>query len=258
LLKNDRKRGAPPLMRPEQFARVVGTAGNAPRWAGVWRVLWPFFALWMAAGYLLRAAWPHPSMSAPAIGACFLGLAGVLAWLVTRGRERLASFLKGAQGEEWVARTLGFLPHGYHVYHGLQMHPSRLNVMVDYDHVVVGPTGIFLIETKHWHGPITVRSGKILYNDSEPDRPPLEQVRRAASQLRKELAVTVHHGVDVQPVLCFVDGQLPDGRIGVGGISVCTHHTLMDVLQEQPDHLLPQEIIKQTVYVLDQRVNAVP
>lgn len=237
---------------PEQFARVAGSPGEAPRIAGLMWVLWPFFFLALAAGYLIRAAWPFPTLGNTEIGAGFLALAGVLAWSVTLGRQRLESFLKGARGEESVARALSFLPAAYRVFHGLPSADRRLGGS-DYDHVVVGPTGIFLIETKSWNGRISVRDGRVLYDGKEPDRAPLEQVKAAAGALRKELREQAHQDLDVHPILCFAQGYVQDGRIGASGVLICTAHTLCDVLQEQTYASLPRALQEQTAYHLAQR-----
>jgi len=69
------------------------------------------------------------------------------------------SFLIGARGEEEVIRALSFLPDSYHVLNDVNLHFDRAIYWKKYrqyvkncqiDHVVVGPTGIFLLETKNW------------------------------------------------------------------------------------------------------------
>ncbi len=242
--------------RPEHFAKVSGSPGAAPRMTGLLRLLAPLFLLCFVAGYLARAAWHWPPMQAPVIGAAFLFMAGVLAVMVTRGRERLESFLKGARGEEWVARTLAFLPATYRVYHGLRMPPSGMRKGTDYDHVVIGPTGLFLIETKNWSGRISIRDGMILYNGEIPDRPPLEQVKTAAQALRRELREVVHRGIEVQPVLCFAEGYLPDGQTGAAGVLICTSHTLVDALLDPTDTPVSRGILDQVAHHLEQQLVA--
>ena len=68
----------------------------------------------------------------------------LLAW----GDRRLGNFLKGAKGEEWVARELSFLDSNYTVFNGLRLGSGKYNL----DHVIVGPSGIFVVETKNWKG----------------------------------------------------------------------------------------------------------
>lgn len=251
-------RGEPERIIPartvfHQYARVTGSPGEAPRVAGLLRIIWPFILLIFAWGYLFRAAWPTPDLNTTMIGGAFLALAGVLAWSVTIGRRRLDSFLKGAKGEEWVARTLSFLPTGFHVYHGITAPSSLFGQAADYDHVVVGPTGVFLVETKNWTGRIDVRDGRILYNGEEPDRPPLDQVKNAAAELRGELRDAVYPQLEVQPVLCFAEGAVPSGCTGAAGVMICSSYTLNDLLQEKPDVPLPKDVQDAIVYYLDQR-----
>lgn len=69
------------------------------------------------------------------------------------------SFLIGAHGEEQVITHLSRLPDDYHIVNDVNLHFNRAihwkkgdeyirNCQID--HVVVGPTGIFLLETKNW------------------------------------------------------------------------------------------------------------
>jgi hypothetical protein len=69
------------------------------------------------------------------------------------------TFLIGAQGEEAVINALSRLPDEYHVLNDINLHFHRAihwREMNEYikncqiDHLVVGPTGIFLLETKNW------------------------------------------------------------------------------------------------------------
>lgn len=65
----------------------------------------------------------------------------------------------GAQGEEQVARQLSRLPDDYTVIHNYNLEFSRplydrrnddRIYSVQVDHLVIGPTGLYVIETKHW------------------------------------------------------------------------------------------------------------
>jgi hypothetical protein len=69
------------------------------------------------------------------------------------------SFLIGADGEEFVISVLSELPDEYHVVNDVNLHFNRAihwkerheyikNCQID--HIIVGPTGIFLVETKNW------------------------------------------------------------------------------------------------------------
>jgi hypothetical protein len=81
---------------------------------------------------------------------------------ITRSFEFLKnneSFLIGADGEEYVIRNLSELPDAYHVINDVNLHfrkAIRWREENEYikncqiDHLVVGPTGLFLVETKNW------------------------------------------------------------------------------------------------------------
>lgn len=54
----------------------------------------------------------------------------------------------GAEGEEAVTRALQKLDSSFRVFHDIVLPGERQNI----DHVVVGPAGTFVIETKNLHG----------------------------------------------------------------------------------------------------------
>lgn len=93
-------------------------------------------------------------MSAVGVALALLAVFLVFIW----SERRLTRFILGARGEEVVARVLARLPEGYEVYHSAWLGRGR---RLDIDHVVVGPTGLFLVETKNWAGPIWVEDGQL-------------------------------------------------------------------------------------------------
>ena len=69
------------------------------------------------------------------------------------------SFLQGAKGEELVIKELSKLPDTYYVFNEYKfklpksVYSKSTNSYVrscKIDHLVIGPTGIFIIETKNW------------------------------------------------------------------------------------------------------------
>ena len=69
------------------------------------------------------------------------------------------SFFAGAYGEENVIRILSGLPDEYHVLNDVNLRFQKTIYWKKYreyirtcqiDHVVIGPTGLFLLETKNW------------------------------------------------------------------------------------------------------------
>jgi hypothetical protein len=212
-------------------ARIHGSPGERPRLAGLFRAIGPIFIVIAVAGALVHAALPFPPIGSATAGVLFLVLAAALAVAVATSRRRLESYLKGARGEEYVAHELSFLPAGYDVFHGLaRSSDSIMGREGDFDHVVVGPTGVFVIETKNWDGSITVEDGKILYNGQAPSRPPLEQVRQAAADLRDKLREASETELQPRPVVCFATDAVQGGSRTVEGVLVCNTRVLNEFI----------------------------
>jgi len=182
-------------------------------------------------------------MTPQAAGLALLVLAGGTAFYISSGEKRLQSFFKGAAGEEQVARMLTFLPAEFRVFHGVGAVEAGWTGAADYDHVVIGPAGIFVIETKNWRGRIEIADGRILCGGRAPDRDPIEQVKRAAAGLQRVLTERTGLDLPVRPLLCFVAGSLPADRCGAAGVEVCTSEILPKVLSKPGErHLSPGEV----------------
>lgn len=218
-----------------RFAKVYGSPGQGPRTLGPLRVFWPLIPICFAAGWLLHAAVPVPKISTSQAGALFVLLAVALAVFTGWSAKRLRSFLKGAEGEETVARILSFLPANHTVFNDLQLDPGG----PAFDHIVVAPAGIFVIETKTWSGEITFRNGQVLCNGRAPSRPPLKQVREEAAALLDHLAATGCPSAPVYPVVCFAGNRPQDGLANVGGVRICTETDLLSLFENTLETPVP-------------------
>tara|TARA_B100000809_G_scaffold194559_1_gene193762 strand:- start:448 stop:1179 length:732 start_codon:yes stop_codon:yes gene_type:complete len=210
-------------------AIIHGTPGEEARLTGLLQVLWPLGLILIAFGYLVCALLPAPTLGPGGTGFLFLVLAVVVGVVTAVTRKRLSAFLKGARGEESVAHELAFLPADYDVFHAPALDP-RKGTHVSCDHVVVGPGGVFAIETKSWSGFIVIRDGHILYDNKEPDRPPIDQVKSAVAVLREKLAQSYGDLPDLHPVICFVRKCLVGGTQTVSGVTVCDLPHLHEVI----------------------------
>lgn len=73
---------------------------------------------------------------------------------------------KGATGEVAVGLRLNDFPDDFHVIHDLSTPFGNL------DHVVVGPTGVFILDAKNWRGVVSADGkGELLCNDQPTDKP---------------------------------------------------------------------------------------
>jgi hypothetical protein len=221
--------------KSHRFATVYGTPGQSPRILGPLRVFWPLIPFCMAAGWLLHAAFPVPKLSTSQAGVLFVLLAAGLTAFTGWSARRLRSFFKGAEGEEAVARILSFLPSGHTVFNDLQLHSGGPS----FDHIVVSPAGIFVIETKTWSGEISFENGQVLRNGRPPDRPPLKQVKEAAAALMDHLSAAGCPEAPVRPVLCFVGNRPLGGLANVGGVRICTEEDLLSLFENGLETPLP-------------------
>lgn len=174
------------------MAKVHGVAGEWARVQGSVYGLWPLFLGVFAAGFSVAVLLWYPFH-----GAVLLAVAMVyVGWCLKRGLRRVESYFKGARGEEKVSRILQELPDDYHVFNDF------LASGVHVDHVVVGPAGVFAIETKCWSGCVTVEDGGIFVSGRLPDRSPLLQVQHECVLVRETLQRRGWMG-PVTPVLVF-------------------------------------------------------
>lgn len=80
-------------------------------------------------------------------------------------KERVA-MRKGAVGEAAVAANLVDFPDDFYVINDLSTPFGNV------DHVVVGSTGVFLIDTKNWRGVVAADgNGELLYNGQPTEKP---------------------------------------------------------------------------------------
>jgi hypothetical protein len=129
---------------------------------------------------------------------------GIAAIAYLRLIPKARNLVRGERGELRVAEILDELRgSGYRVYHDL------VEDGFNNDHVVVGPTGVYAIETKFRSGSgvIEYRNGEGLFvgnNKLEEDRDPLAQARGSARAVRERLKDDTGLNRHVKAVLVFV------------------------------------------------------
>ncbi|WP_323101678.1 nuclease-related domain-containing protein [Intrasporangium sp. YIM S08009] len=143
----------------------------------------------------------------------------------------------GATGERLVAAELGRLSYPWCCLHDLLLRPgsSRVNL----DHVVIGPAGIFLIDTKNWSGGVSEYDGTLWQHtgSSRSQRASVEQVGRAAGEMERTL------GTPVVPVIALAGPSTASFEPRrVGGIDVVPLHRLRAWLVAQPGDLSSDRI----------------
>ena len=201
---------------PGEWAKVRGTVLS----------LWPLFLCFIALG-AFGAALVLGSRQLLFAGLFVVSLlATVVFWW--KGLRRVESFFKGARGEERVAGLLAMLPGGFHVFHDFAVGGYHV------DHVVVGPTGIFSVETKSWLGSVTVDENEIIVNGHLPDRAPVGQATREAAAVQAALRRAGWTIGEVKPVLCFASDTFVDAQRAVGSVMVLNAGAAVGWIEAQP------------------------
>lgn len=174
------------------MAKIHGIAGEWARVKGTVLGLWPLFlGIFVAGGSVVALfVWPLAGLVVFVVSLVYM------AWSLCKGLRHVERFFKGARGEEKVSELLQTLPDDYHVFNDFVAMGKHV------DHVVVGPSGVFSIETKFWKGKVTLEEGCILLDGRLPDRSPLLQTKREAELVKAQLAHNGWIGY-VTPVLVF-------------------------------------------------------
>jgi hypothetical protein len=225
-------------------AEIHGVPGERARAAGVMRASWPLLAALFACGLFIGSALPQVTLGAAGGGFFVAGV--FLVWAVRDGLRGIDAFFKGARGEESVAVLLAGLPRGYHVFHDFVCGGGG-----GIDHVVVGPSGFFAVETKCWSGKVTFEKGGLLVNGAEPSRPPVRQARASALALARFLESPLGHAPACVPVVCFASDTFGPGVLAHEGTVICNASALLPQLTTHAGHLDADEI-ERIVKVMEQ------
>jgi len=143
---------------------------------------------------------------------------------------------RGAIGEQRTGRVLGDLERrGWRVLHDLAVPGSRANL----DHLVIGPTGVFLVDSKQYRGRLQLTADGTLWYGRHPLTLVLRTVRFEADRASQLLAVP---DVPVAPVVAVHGTPVPWGSLVVGGVTVVAASHLTDWLRARPTTLSPQRV----------------
>ena len=151
--------------------------------------------------------------------------------IARRHREKIARLERsayaweaGAAGERATGEVLADLQAtGWFVMHDLAW-PGRQKANID--HLVVGPGGIFVIDTKNWSGSVEVRDG-VLRQNGRSREPSVNGVRRAVAAVQRLVPE-----VPMQPVLSLHGDLAMKER--VDGVILCSTSTLREMLESRP------------------------
>jgi hypothetical protein len=166
----------------------------------------------------------------PRAGLVGLAVAALVGWrLRFRPSEQAHTWQRGVQGERHTARLLDRLTRdGYVVFHDLAV-PG--NTRANVDHLVIGPTGVFVIDSKQWTGSVHQSAdGLAWHNHYRLDRT-LEMVRWEAETVGRLL------GTRTAALLCVHGAHVHGGGVDTQGVAIVPAHLLRSALGY--DRVLP-------------------
>lgn len=137
---------------------------------------------------------------------------------------------RGALAEEEVALKLDELPEGYFGFHDIVFNGFNI------DHVVLGPAGIFVVETKSHRGKIDANGSVLLLNGKPPQKNFLNQVWSQTKNMKDYLWKMTSREWKIKPVLCFTNAYVKVRR-PVKGVEVVSLNYLNTYFKRQPANL---------------------
>lgn len=223
------------IAKMNNTVKIFGQPGGRARSIGLLRAAFPLCAVFMLCGFTAGALIPWPASSLPVkcLTVILAAIIVLISTLITV--KRIDSFLKGANGEVAVAYMLARLPDGYSIYHGVDISENHDTFKTnDFDHVILTPSGVAIVETKNWKGELAFKDGKICIDDIVPERQPIPQVLNEAHDLALWLEAKIGESVEVIPYLCFAGTSLPGGiPAEVNGVRICSADTIVNAVVAQ-------------------------
>jgi hypothetical protein len=221
--------------RPGGSAQARWRRARAAEWAAWTRTLPSRVAATLGIG---AGGGVLGSLLAPRLGLMVGGLATVVAgWgLRFRPSADAVAWRRGAAGERRTARLLNPLErHGWAVLHDLAIPASQANL----DHLVIGPGGVFVIDSKQYRGRLQLDSSGRLWHGRHPLTPTLRAVSFEADRAAQVLA----DPQVVVPIVAVHGAQVPWGKVVTEGVPVVPARRLPSMLRALPAVLGPERVV---------------
>lgn len=141
-------------------------------------------------------------------------------------KERM-NFRKGATGEARVGYVLESFPDEYAVIHDLTTPYGNI------DHVVVGPTGAYVIDTKNWRGIVAADGkGELLLNRKPTQKAEVKNLERTIMNVKEKIKVLCERDPYVQGVFAFPSAYIEAKWGSTGYVHCVIDEQLYDYIVE--------------------------
>jgi hypothetical protein len=149
----------------------------------------------------------------PHAGLLGLAVAALVGWrLRFRPSEAARSWQRGAAGERRTARLLRRRARdGFVVFHDLA---APGNTRANVDHLVIGPSGVFVIDSKQWTGELRKGADGLVWHNHYPLDRTLAMVRWEAEAVSRVLGTRVH------ALLCVHGAHVDGSGLHAQGVAI--------------------------------------
>lgn len=156
-------------------------------------------AVAFAVGYLLGTKGRLGLIVIPLTLAIVVLIAWIMRVLDAKFKYSL-NYRKGALGEILVSDVLDALPEGYYVFHD----STHASLGGNIDHLVVGPQGVFNIDTKNWTGTVSLSpSNALLLNGQPVTQSAVATLNKNSLELSDRIRALANVACYVQSVMVF-------------------------------------------------------
>jgi hypothetical protein len=221
--------------RPGRSAAAYYRRRRTAEWSLYRRTL-PLRLLGVVTAGLLSGVTVHrvaPAMAGWLAALTLLGLGWRLRFRVS---EDARNWRRGARGERRTARQLDRLTdRGWVVFHDLAVPGFRANI----DHLAVGPSGIFLIDSKNWRGRLVFAPDGTLWHGSYPMTAALATIGFEVAAIADALETPRSA---VEPLIVIHGSAIPWGEQFLGGVGILPGRQLVPTLLALPPRLSDQQI----------------
>ncbi len=166
---------------------------------------------------------------------------------ILRTLKQARSFNRGIAAEKAVGQFLEqFRGQGYQVIHDIPVKSGGATFNID--HLLIGPKGIFTVETKSWRKPlkgqciVTYDGQKVLINGRAPDRDPIAQSKGQAAWVQDYLkSCTALSFVPVTPIVVYPGWFIDYLKAGEAKVKVANEQLIWSCIQSSPHTLAPHD-----------------
>jgi hypothetical protein len=154
--------------------------------------------------------------------------------------DSTGSWATGAKGEVLTARALEQLKiEGFVILHDRRIPGSSANI----DHIVIGPPGVAVVETKSFGGKVRVKGGEVYVGGYRKTSQTVDEAKREALAVTVALADELERrGLKVRPILCVHRADLPFFTASPQGVSIVDGRGLVKTFRKAQRQLAPEDV----------------